>query len=33
PSKVQPQLVYVAPPRAPEIAPDSPSMTRFTEDA
>ncbi|GJU24220.1 retrovirus-related pol polyprotein from transposon TNT 1-94 [Tanacetum coccineum] len=31
--KVQPQLVYVAPPRAPEIAPDSPSMTRVTEDA
>ncbi|GJX53539.1 retrovirus-related pol polyprotein from transposon TNT 1-94 [Tanacetum coccineum] len=33
PPKVQPQLVYVAPPRAPEIAPDSPSMTRVTEDA
>ncbi|GKD96221.1 hypothetical protein Tco_1380118, partial [Tanacetum coccineum] len=26
-------LVYVAPPRAPKIAPDSPSMTRVTEDA
>ncbi|GKC27909.1 retrovirus-related pol polyprotein from transposon TNT 1-94, partial [Tanacetum coccineum] len=26
-------LVYVAPPRAPEIAPDSPSMTTVTEDA
>ncbi|GJW46618.1 putative ribonuclease H-like domain-containing protein [Tanacetum coccineum] len=33
PPKVQPQLVYVAPPRAPEIAPDSPSMTTVTEDA
>ncbi|GJR18156.1 putative ribonuclease H-like domain-containing protein [Tanacetum coccineum] len=33
PLKVQPQLVYVAPPRAPEITPDSPSMTRVTEDA
>ncbi|GJU47129.1 retrovirus-related pol polyprotein from transposon TNT 1-94 [Tanacetum coccineum] len=33
PLKVQPQLVYVAPPRAPEIAPDSPSMTTVTEDA
>ncbi|GJR86154.1 retrovirus-related pol polyprotein from transposon TNT 1-94 [Tanacetum coccineum] len=33
PPKVQPQLVYVAPPCAPEIAPDSPSMTRVTEDA
>ncbi|GKA70371.1 retrovirus-related pol polyprotein from transposon TNT 1-94 [Tanacetum coccineum] len=30
PPKVQPQLVYVAPPRAPEIAPDSPSMTTNT---
>ncbi|GKC59230.1 putative ribonuclease H-like domain-containing protein [Tanacetum coccineum] len=27
------RIVYVAPPRAPEIAPDSPSMTRVTEDA
>ncbi|GJU13451.1 retrovirus-related pol polyprotein from transposon TNT 1-94 [Tanacetum coccineum] len=33
PLKVQPQLVYVAPPHAPEIAPDSPSMTTVTEDA
>ncbi|GJY69775.1 retrovirus-related pol polyprotein from transposon TNT 1-94 [Tanacetum coccineum] len=33
PPKVQPQLVYVAPPRAPEIAPDSPSMTTVTKDA
>ncbi|GJV38827.1 hypothetical protein Tco_1417267 [Tanacetum coccineum] len=33
PPKVQPQLVYVAPPCAPEIAPDSPSMIRVTEDA
>ncbi|GKA16947.1 retrovirus-related pol polyprotein from transposon TNT 1-94 [Tanacetum coccineum] len=29
----QPQLVYVAPPRALEIAPDSPSMTTVTEEA
>ncbi|GKA69043.1 integrase, catalytic region, zinc finger, CCHC-type containing protein [Tanacetum coccineum] len=33
PPKVQPQLVYVAPPRAPEIAPDSPFMTTVTKDA
>ncbi|GJS51403.1 hypothetical protein Tco_0624765 [Tanacetum coccineum] len=33
PPKVQPQLVYVAPPRAPEIAPNLPLMTRVTEDA
>ncbi|GJV35499.1 hypothetical protein Tco_1407976 [Tanacetum coccineum] len=33
PPKVQPQLVYVAPPHVPEIAPDSPSMTIVTEDA
>ncbi|GJR79733.1 putative ribonuclease H-like domain-containing protein [Tanacetum coccineum] len=33
PPKVQPQLVYVAPPRALEIAPDSPSTTTVTEDA
>nr|GEY33703.1 hypothetical protein [Tanacetum cinerariifolium] len=33
PPKVQPQLVYVAPPRAPEIAPDSPSIITVTEDA
>ncbi|GJW98030.1 retrovirus-related pol polyprotein from transposon TNT 1-94 [Tanacetum coccineum] len=29
----KPELVYVAPPHAPEIAPDSPSMTRVIEDA
>ncbi|GKA65648.1 retrovirus-related pol polyprotein from transposon TNT 1-94, partial [Tanacetum coccineum] len=33
PPKVQPQLVYVAPPRVPEIAHHSPSMTTVTEDA
>ncbi|GJX53096.1 retrovirus-related pol polyprotein from transposon TNT 1-94 [Tanacetum coccineum] len=34
PPKVQPQVwFYVSPPRAPKIAPDSPSMTRVTEDA
>nr|GEU64234.1 retrovirus-related Pol polyprotein from transposon TNT 1-94 [Tanacetum cinerariifolium] len=33
PPKVQPQLVYIAPPRAPEIAPDSPSTITVTEDA
>nr|GEW53248.1 hypothetical protein [Tanacetum cinerariifolium] len=31
--KVQPQLVYVAPPRAPEIAHDSPSTTTIKKDA
>ncbi|GKD90777.1 hypothetical protein Tco_1366284, partial [Tanacetum coccineum] len=30
---VHPHLVNVTPPRAPEIAPDSPSMTTVTEDA
>ncbi|GKA75671.1 retrovirus-related pol polyprotein from transposon TNT 1-94 [Tanacetum coccineum] len=30
---VHPNLVYVAPPRAPEIVPDSPSTTTVTEDA
>ncbi|GJS68150.1 retrovirus-related pol polyprotein from transposon TNT 1-94 [Tanacetum coccineum] len=33
PPKVQPHLVNVAPPRAHEIAPDSPSTTTITEDA
>ncbi|GJU65897.1 retrovirus-related pol polyprotein from transposon TNT 1-94 [Tanacetum coccineum] len=33
PLRVQPQLVYVAPPRALEIAPDLPSTTTVTEDA
>ncbi|GJT66656.1 retrovirus-related pol polyprotein from transposon TNT 1-94 [Tanacetum coccineum] len=33
PPKVQSQLVYVTPPCAPEIAPDSPSMTTVTVDA
>ncbi|GJS34165.1 retrovirus-related pol polyprotein from transposon TNT 1-94 [Tanacetum coccineum] len=33
PTPTTPSLVYVAPPRAPEIAPDSPSMTRVTKDA
>ncbi|GJR39894.1 retrovirus-related pol polyprotein from transposon TNT 1-94 [Tanacetum coccineum] len=33
PPDVHPHLVYVAPPRAPKIAPDSPSMTMVTEDA
>ncbi|GJU60118.1 retrovirus-related pol polyprotein from transposon TNT 1-94 [Tanacetum coccineum] len=33
PPDVHPHLVNVAPPRAPEIAPDSPSTTTVTEDA
>ncbi|GKB17069.1 retrovirus-related pol polyprotein from transposon TNT 1-94 [Tanacetum coccineum] len=33
PPGVHPYLVYVAPSRAPEIAPDSPSMTTVTKDA
>ncbi|GJX25690.1 retrovirus-related pol polyprotein from transposon TNT 1-94 [Tanacetum coccineum] len=33
PPDVHPHLVNVAPPRAPEIAPDSPSSTTVTEDA
>ncbi|GKB78963.1 hypothetical protein Tco_0945858, partial [Tanacetum coccineum] len=33
PPDVHPYLVHVAPPRAPEIAPDSPSTTTVTEDA
>ncbi|GJS03645.1 retrovirus-related pol polyprotein from transposon TNT 1-94 [Tanacetum coccineum] len=33
PTNVLPHLVNVAPPRAPEIAPDSPSTTTVTEDA
>nr|GEY79860.1 retrovirus-related Pol polyprotein from transposon TNT 1-94 [Tanacetum cinerariifolium] len=33
PPDVQPQLVNVAAPRAPKIAPDSPSMTTVTKDA
>nr|GEW24272.1 hypothetical protein [Tanacetum cinerariifolium] len=32
-TNVHPQLVNVAPPHAPEIAPDSPSTTTVTEDA
>nr|GEV47357.1 hypothetical protein [Tanacetum cinerariifolium] len=33
PPDVHPQLVNVAPPRAPKISPDSPSTTTVTEDA
>ncbi|GJS52720.1 retrovirus-related pol polyprotein from transposon TNT 1-94 [Tanacetum coccineum] len=33
PPDIHLQLVHVAPPRTPEIAPDSPSMTIVTEDA
>ncbi|GJT71652.1 putative ribonuclease H-like domain-containing protein [Tanacetum coccineum] len=33
PPDVHPHLVNVAPPRAPKIAPDSPSTTTITEDA